>query len=126
MRDPLDGVGRDLRGCRVREGQQQELRALVPTPASRLQMAVEHRLRRRLRDIHEVAKNLVLRRERQQCLHLFRIAQEWKSDEKTELMDVPSFASGKIIFSVTLTLSRFKQSEPNLLRQQCVVVAQLE
>lgn len=64
MRDPLDGVGRDLRGCRIREGQQQELRALVSTPASRLQIAIEHRLRRTLRDIHEVAKNVILRWER--------------------------------------------------------------
>ena len=42
MRDPLDGVGRNLRGCRVREGQQPELRVLVSTPASRLQMAIEY------------------------------------------------------------------------------------
>ena len=126
MRDPLDGVGRDLHGCRVREGQQQEFRVVVPSPASHLQMAVEHRLRWRLRDIHEVAKNVILRWERQQGFHLLRSAQEWKGDEKTELMDVPSLASGKIVFSATRTLPGFKKSEPDLLRQKCVVVVQIE
>ena len=50
MRDSLDGVVRELRGCRVRECQQQELGVLVPAPASRLQMTVEYRLRRRFCD----------------------------------------------------------------------------